>query len=124
MMNRFSMMLAGLAMFATLGCASVARSANPVEEDGVVDAMRTMYVAAANDDLEKFHEVAAPDFFAFEGGMRFSGDGLMVLIKKLHAAGRLYRWEVTQPEVHIDGATAWIAYVNKDRSRMLPARPT
>ncbi|MFT3896720.1 MAG: nuclear transport factor 2 family protein [Thermomonas sp.] len=113
MANRFSMLLAGLAVFAALGCASVARGGNPAEEDKVVDAMRTMYVAATNDDLEKFHEVAAPGFFAFDGGKRFGGDELMALVKDAHAAGKIYHWEVTQPEVHIDGGMAWIAYVNK-----------
>ncbi len=113
MTNRFSMMLAGLAVLAALGCASVARGGNPAEEDKVVDAMRTMYVAATNDDLEKFHSVVASDFFAFDGGMRFSGDELMALVKNAHAAGKVYHWEVTQPEVHVDGGMAWIAYVNR-----------
>ena len=113
MTSRFSGMLAGLAMLAALGCASVARGGRSTEENKVVEAMRTMYVAATNDDLAKFHDIAAPGFVAFDGGMRFSGDELMVSIKKLHAAGRVYRWEVTQPEVHIDGGTAWIAYVNR-----------
>jgi hypothetical protein len=37
----------------------------------------------------------------------------MALIKQLHAAGKRYEWNVTQPDVHISGNTAWIAYVNQ-----------
>jgi hypothetical protein len=113
MMDRFPKMLAVLVVFAAIGCTSVARGANPAEEAKVVDAMRTMYVAATNDDLAKFHEVTAPGFLAFDGGMRFGGEELMALVGKLHASGKVFHWEVTQPEVHIDGAMAWIDYVNQ-----------
>jgi hypothetical protein len=37
----------------------------------------------------------------------------MALIKAQHAAGKRYEWNVTEPDVHISGNTAWIAYVNK-----------
>jgi ketosteroid isomerase-like protein len=37
----------------------------------------------------------------------------MASIKALHAAGKRYEWNVTEPDVHITGNTAWIAYVNK-----------
>lgn len=88
-------------------------AAPTTEQDKVIDAMRTMYVAATHDDLGKFHAVAAPDFYAFDNGKRFSGDALMGLIKNLHAAGKVFVWEVTEPSVQIDGDTAWITYVNK-----------
>jgi hypothetical protein len=37
----------------------------------------------------------------------------MTFIKAQHAAGKRYDWNVTEPDVHISGKTAWIAYVNK-----------
>ena len=37
----------------------------------------------------------------------------MTFIKAQHAAGKRYEWNVTEPDVHISGNTAWIAYVNK-----------
>jgi ketosteroid isomerase-like protein len=37
----------------------------------------------------------------------------MDLIKALHAAGKHYEWNVTEPDVHISGNTAWIAYINQ-----------
>lgn len=82
-------------------------------ESKVVEAMRSMYVAATNDDLKKFHSVASPDFYAFDGGKRFSGDEIMGLIKNAHAAGMIFVWRVTEPQVHVDGKTAWITYVNQ-----------
>jgi ketosteroid isomerase-like protein len=88
--------------------------------------MKSMYVAATNDDLAQFHTVAAPDFYAFDGGKRFSGDALMELIKTAHAAGKMYVWRVTEPEVHIEGDMAWITYTNhgsiRDASGTKPMR--
>ena len=37
----------------------------------------------------------------------------MTHIKTLLAAGKRYEWNVTEPDVHISGNTASIAYVNK-----------
>jgi len=41
----------------------------------------------------------------------------MALIKAQHAAGKRYEWKVTEPDVHISGKTAWIAYVNRGSIR-------
>lgn len=84
-----------------------------IDQGQVVDAMRTMYVAATQDDLALFHSVTAPGFYAYDLGKRFTGDELMALIRSRHAAGVVYVWRVTEPEVHIDGITAWITYVNR-----------
>ena len=92
-------------------------AAPATDQDKVIEAMRTMYVAATNDDIAKFNSVAAPDFYAFDNGKRFTGDALMELIKSAHAAGKVYVWEVTEPEVHIDGDTAWITYTNRGSVR-------
>jgi hypothetical protein len=35
------------------------------------------------------------------------------LIKAQHVEGKRYEWNVTEPDVHISGNTAWIAYINK-----------
>jgi ketosteroid isomerase-like protein len=37
----------------------------------------------------------------------------MGAVKALHAAGKRYDEHVTEPDVHISGNIAWIAYVNK-----------
>jgi ketosteroid isomerase-like protein len=79
----------------------------------VTETVRSMFAAAAADDLAKFRAVTTPDFYAFDAGGRFTGDALMDLIKTAHAAGKVYVWTVNEPEVHIYGDIAWIAYVNR-----------
>ena len=85
----------------------------PDDEAQVVQALETMYVAATNDDLARFHSVAAPDFYAYDGGKRFEGDAIMAMVKNVHAAGNVYVWKVTDPEVHITCGVAWVTYVNR-----------
>ena len=72
-----------------------------------------MFAAARADDIAKFDSVVAPGFYIFDGGLRFNGDSIMTFIKTQHEAGKHYEWNVTEPDVHISGQTAWIAYINK-----------
>jgi hypothetical protein len=99
-----------LAAIAATESACTGTPADPVQ---VVETMRTMYAAATDDDLAKFHSVAAPDFYAFDGGKRFDGDALMNTLKSLHASGKVYVWNVTQPHVESDCHFAWITYINR-----------
>jgi ketosteroid isomerase-like protein len=83
------------------------------QEQEVIDTVRTTFAAALTDDTAKFDSVIAPDFYMFDGGARLNGDTIIAIIKAQHAAGKHYEWNVTEPDVHINGDTAWIAYVNK-----------
>ena len=83
------------------------------EQLQVVNTVKTIFAAAEADDLAKFHSVTAPGFYIFDNGKRFDGDAIMELIKTLQAAGNLYQWNVTAPDVHVNGNNAWIAYVNR-----------
>ena len=83
------------------------------QEQQIVDTVSTIFTAASTDDVAKFDSVVAPDFYIFDGGVRFKGDTIMAFIKAQHAAGKRYEWNVTEPDVHVSGDTAWIAYVNK-----------
>jgi ketosteroid isomerase-like protein len=83
------------------------------EEQQVIETVSTIFTAALADDTAKFDSVIASDFYIFDGGARFNGDSIMAFIKAQHAAGKHYEWNVTEPDVHISGDTAWIAYVNK-----------
>lgn len=82
-------------------------------QKAVVDTVRTMFAAARTEDVAQFDSVIAPGFCIFDGGSRFTGEALMELLKKQHAAGKHYEWNATEPDVHIGGDTAWIAYVNR-----------
>jgi ketosteroid isomerase-like protein len=83
------------------------------EEQQIIDTVSTIFTAARVDDTAKFDSVIASDFYIFDGGARFNGDTIMAFIKAQHAAGKRYEWNVTEPDVHIRGDSAWIAYVNK-----------
>lgn len=83
------------------------------EEQQVIDTVSTIFTAARVDDTAKFDSVIASDFYIFDGGARFNGDTIMAFIKAQHAAGKRYEWNVTDPDVHVSGDIAWIAYVNK-----------
>ena len=92
-------------------------ASSPADEAQVVAALRAMYTAATADDLDRFHAVAAADFYAYDNGKRFDGDALMALIKTLHTQGNVFVWQVNDPEVHIDCDMAWITYVNRGSLR-------
>jgi ketosteroid isomerase-like protein len=83
------------------------------EQSQIVDTVSTIFTAAKADDVSKFHSVIAPGFYIFDAGARFDGDSIMALIKTQHLAGKRYEWNVTEPDVHVSGKTAWVAYVNK-----------
>jgi len=83
------------------------------DQSQIVNTVNTIFIAARTDDVAKFDSVIAPGFYMFDGGARFDGDSLMNLIKAQHAAGKKYEWNITEPDVHVDGDTAWIAYVNQ-----------
>jgi hypothetical protein len=102
----------------------LALSANPItaraqqkpltaDQARIVDTVNTIFAAASTDDVAKFDSVIAPGFYIYDVGARFNGDSIMALIKAQHIAGKRYEWKVTEPDVHISGKTAWIAYVNK-----------
>ena len=82
------------------------------DQTQIVDAVKTVFAAALTDDTTLLNTVIVPDFYIYDGGARFSGDGIMALIKTQQAAGKRFDWNVTEPDVHISGNTTWIAYVN------------
>src|ERR1700751_6318346 len=81
------------------------------QEKEIINAVSTVFAAAATDDTAKFDSVIAPGFYIFDGGLRFNGDSIMAFIKAQHAGGKDYEWNVTEPDVHIRDDIAWIAYV-------------
>jgi ketosteroid isomerase-like protein len=94
--------------------ASAAEQTAPANDEiQVTDAIRSLFAAATTDNLDKLHAVTTSDFYAFDGGGRFTRDGLMDLIKSAHAEGKVYVWTVNKPEVHISGDIAWITYLNQ-----------
>jgi hypothetical protein len=79
---RFALLLIAsvVLLWGTVRAQTSACTTDAVDKEKVADTMRQMYVAATNDDMALFHRVAATDFYAFDGGHRFTGDALMDLI--------------------------------------------
>ncbi len=80
--------------------------------DDVANAMRAMYDAAATGNDTALRARLAPNFYAFETGVRFDGTALPDMIAKMRASGTKYQWSVTQPDVQMKCDLAAIAYVN------------
>ncbi|WP_433969123.1 nuclear transport factor 2 family protein [Tunturiibacter gelidiferens] len=102
-----------LMLFVAVCRSSGQQRALSADQAQVVDTVKAIFSAASLDDLAKFHAVVAPGFYIYDAGARFDGEAIMTLIKAEHAKGRKYEWNVTEPDVHVLGDTAWIAYVNK-----------
>jgi ketosteroid isomerase-like protein len=109
----FAAAVLALMLFGAVGSSSGQERALSADQVQVVNTVKGIFAAAALDDLAKFHAVVAPGFYLYDAGARFDGDAIMTLIKAEHAKGRRYEWNVTEPDVHVIGDTAWIAYVNK-----------
>src|SRR5665213_3039551 len=105
-----------LLTFAVACIAARSASAQPcgtaADRAAVVQAVQTMFMAAAKDNITLFHSVTSPDFYAFDNGKQFRGDELMALIQQLHAQGHVFIWKVTEPKVRLDCHIAGITEVN------------
>jgi ketosteroid isomerase-like protein len=82
------------------------------EQTQIVDTVKTIFTAIRTDDAAKLNSVITPDFYIFDGGKRFNAEQVMAIFKAQHLAGKRYEWNVTEPDIHVTGNTAWIAYVN------------
>jgi ketosteroid isomerase-like protein len=113
--NRTSYIATVLLLTLTIGAVAAADQSGPAtaEQVQVTEAVRSMFAALAAEDIAKLRAILAPDFYAFEAGGRITGDALIDLMKKAHAAGKIYVWTVNEPVVHIDGQMAWITYINR-----------
>jgi hypothetical protein len=107
--------IAFVLMFSASVSTARAQQKLTAEQTQIVDTVSTIFTAARADDLAQFDFVIGPNFYIFDGRARFNGDSIMAFIKAQHLAGKRYEWNVTEPDVHISGKTAWIAYINKGR---------
>jgi hypothetical protein len=110
----------GLLVSAVATCALGApASAQPKQEPSdqaqILGAVNAVFAAFQTDDAAKFDALIAPGFYMFDGGRRFTGNSLVAFLKQQHLAGYRYEWSVTEPDVHVTGSTAWIAYVDVGR---------
>ena len=99
--------------FANIPTAGAQQNLLAVDQIQIVNTVSMIFTAARSDDVAMFDSLVAPNFYIYDGGVRFNGDTIMAFIKAQHAAGKRYEWNVTEPDVHISGDTAWVAYVNE-----------
>ena len=103
-----------LLLTSTLCATAPNPSSSPTNDQAqVTETVRNMFAALSAEDIPKLRAVIDADFYAFEAGGRITGDALIDLIKKAHAAGKVYVWTVNEPEVHIEGNMAWVTYINR-----------
>jgi len=91
----------------------VACAPMPRAQEDVVEVMRQMYAALQSDDLDAFQSRVTPDYFAFDGGVRYTAKSLVDVIKDAHAKGMKFEWTVGTPEVHVSCNQAWLTYTNR-----------
>ena len=111
---RITLLTIGLALMSSVhvSTASAQQKVLTNEQSQIVDTVNTIFTAIQTDDTAKLNSVIAPDFYIFDGGQRFNAGEVMAIFKAQHLAGKRYEWNVTEPDIHISGNTAWIAYVN------------
>ena len=111
---RITLVTLGLAVvsFAHISAGQAQQKVFTNAQTQIVDTVNTVFTAIQTDDADKLNSVIAPDFYIFDGGKRFNAEQIMAIFKAQHAAGKRYEWNVTEPDIHISGNTAWIAYVN------------
>ena len=78
----------------------------------VVETVGALFNALETNNDAQFASLLTRDFYLFDGGIRFSGQGILSLLKAGRAAGNSYKWSVSEPDVHIIGNTAWVTYIN------------
>ena len=83
-----------------------------LRSDGVQTVQAFFYALEPSNDAQ-FTSVVTPDFYIFEGGTRFDGQAILSFTKAQRGAGKSYKWNVIDADVHVMGNNAWIAYLNK-----------
>jgi ketosteroid isomerase-like protein len=113
-LHRIALVTIALALFsANISTAVAQEKLLTTDQMQIVTTVSMIFTAARSDDVAMFDSVISPEFYIYDGGVRFNGDAIMAFIKAQHAAGKRYEWNVTEPDVHINGNTAWISYVNR-----------
>ncbi len=102
---------AALALAASVGTAA-AQTCAPASAEPV-DAVRQMYAAAMAGDRAKTVAAFTSEGYLFDGGARFTPEGIADFILKAEAAGVKPRWNVVAPESHVTCDLAWATWTNR-----------
>src|SRR3546814_12492040 len=69
----------------------------------VMETMRVMFTAMADDDMARYRQVTTPDFYAFDIGRNMTSDQLIDVVDEARESGMTFYLQVQEPRVHIDG---------------------
>jgi hypothetical protein len=95
------------------------------DEQDIIRTLERVYAAVGDDDRASLDGLLCRDFHAFESGVHMTGRELLDLMSKYYAAGRRYRWSVTESQVEVQGGLGVIVYVNQGSIAEAPgAEPT
>ena len=82
-----------LMLSASISTARAQQKHLTAEQTQIADTVSTIFIAARADDVAKFDSVIASDFYIYDGGVRFNGDGVMAVIQAQYASGQTLRVE-------------------------------
>ncbi len=112
--SSISAAVAGAAFAAVMSTSARASAACPAQDPAAVSGtVQEMFSALAAGDAKTARSYYTPDFYLFDGGVRFDAGGILALIQQAQHAGSTYTWKVTEPDVHFACKLAWIAYTNQ-----------
>ena len=100
MTSKWSSVAVAAAAFAAV-TSSPASAACPAQDPAAVSGtVQAMFSALATGDAKTARTYYTPDFYLFDGGVRFDADGIVALVQQAQHAGSTYTWNVTEPDVH------------------------
>jgi hypothetical protein len=103
--------VAALTFVAGTGIASAGPCA-PASADPV-DAIRRMYAGAMDGDRARTIATFDQDAYLFDGGARFTPEGITDFILKAEATGVTPRWSIDAAESHATCDLAWATWTNR-----------
>jgi uncharacterized protein YuzE len=85
------------------------------QRDAIVDVIHSLFRALGTENRESLNSITAPHFYIFDNGVKYDTDSVIAFIHHLHATGTQIDWSVQDPDVHVHGDIAWIAYRNQGK---------
>ncbi|HEX4695752.1 nuclear transport factor 2 family protein [Sphingomonas sp.] len=104
--------LTAVALVALPG-AALADTCAPASAPRPTATVEAMYAAAMAGDKAAMAATLAPDFYAFDGGRRYSASEFVGFIDLLKAMKTTMAWTVTAPDEKIVCDVAWVTWDNR-----------
>src|SRR5258705_13842384 len=88
---------------ANVSTASAQQKLLTADQSQIVNTVSVIFAAASTDDAAKIDSAIAPDFYIYDGGIRFTAATVVAMIKAQHAAGKRSTGNGTEPDGHTSG---------------------